>query len=457
MSGAIVGPLAGLPRPSARRLAVRATADAVRRLRAGEPWLYDRSITSGADVATGATTELTTKATAGAATEPAIGAAPGAAPGDLAVVFDGRRKFVAIGLWDPRSPMRVKVLHAGAPAQLDDTWWQSRLAASIERRASLAADGTTTAYRMVHGENDGFPALVVDRYADTLVVKLYSEIWFPHLAVVVAALEQIVHPERVVLRFSRHVASGETFGLVDGATVHGEPPAGPIRFRERGLLMLADVVRGQKTGHFLDQRDNRALVRSMAAGATVLDVFASTGGFSLAAAAGGARRVHLVDASAPALAAARRNFELNARDRGVRACDVRTTVGDAFDVLADLRRRGERADIVILDPPSFAQNAASVEHACRAYARLTRAGLGVLEPGGTLVQASCSSRVTAERFGEVVHRAAADAGYELIELRRTGHPLDHPVGFEHGAYLKAIYATATPGSRLRRHAATRAT
>jgi 23S rRNA (cytosine1962-C5)-methyltransferase len=435
MTAAASALLARLPRPSARRIALRATPDAVRRLRAGEPWLFDRSITSDTDVTTGA--------------------AAGAAPGDLAVVFDGRRKFVAIGLWDPHSPIRVKVLHAGAPAQIDDEWWRSRVAASIERRASLAAGGSTTAYRMVHGENDGLPGLIVDRYADTLVVKLYSEIWFPHLAAVVTALARIAAPSRVVVRFSRHVASGETFGLVDGATVHGDPPVGPIRFRERGLVMLADVVHGQKTGHFLDQRDNRALVRSMAAGASVLDVFASTGGFSLAAAAGGARRVHLVDASAPALAAARRNFELNAGIRAVRECDVRTTVGDAFDVLADLRRRDERYDIVILDPPSFAQSAASVEPALRSYARLTRAGVAVVEPGGMLVQASCSSRVGADRFGEVVHQAASDAGYELAELRRTGHPLDHPVTFEHGAYLKAIYARVTPGERLRRRAGTR--
>jgi 23S rRNA (cytosine1962-C5)-methyltransferase len=420
--------LAGLPRPAERRIAVRATPDAVRRLRAGEPWLFDRSITSDADAL----------------------ANTRAAAGDLAVVFDDRRKFVAIGLWDPTSPIRVKVLHHGAPAPIDDRWWRARLHASIARRASLAADGRTTAYRVVHGENDGLPALVVDRYADTLVVKLYSPIWFPHLATVVGQLVGLLDPVRVVLRLSRQVARADTFGLADGTTVHGPSPDAPVRFRERGLVMEADVVHGQKTGHFLDQRDNRALVRSMAAGASVLDVFASTGGFSLAAAAGGARRVHLVDSSASALAAARRNLELNTGLRQVRDCDVRTTVADAFDALAELRRRHERYGIVIVDPPSFAQSAATVEAACRAYARLTRAALAVLDDGGTLVQASCSSRVSAERFGEVVHRAAADAGYELTELRRTGHPLDHPVGFEHGAYLKAMYVRVSPGPRLRR-------
>ena len=412
--------LAGLPAAGERRIALRATPDAVRRIRGGSPWLFDGSITS---------------------------AGHDGAPGDLAVLFDDRRRFVAIGLWDPASPIRLKVLHRGGPVAIDDAWFASAIGASVERRASLAADPSTNAFRLVHGENDGLPALVVDKYAATVVVKVYSAAWFPHLRAVVAALRSIVGPERIVLRLARNVARGDTYGLTDGTTVLGPPPSGPIRFRERGLVMEADVEHGQKTGHFLDQRDNRALVRSMASGARVLDVFASTGGFSLAAAAGGARSTHLVDASAHAIEAARRNLELNAADRAVRECQVRTTVGDAFEVLADLRRREERYDVVVLDPPSFANDNASVPNALRAYARLTRAGLAVLEPHGLLVQASCSSRVPADRFADVVHDAAASAGMHLDEIRRTGQPFDHPVGFEHGAYLKALFARAEPGRR----------
>jgi 23S rRNA (cytosine1962-C5)-methyltransferase len=176
----------------------------------------------------------------------------------------------------------------------------------------------------------------------------------------------------------------------------------------------------------------------------VLDVFASTGGFSLAAAAGGARSVHLVDASPHAIESARRNLELNQRDRAVRACTVRTTVGDAFDVLAGLRRREERYDVVVLDPPSFASSAAAVPNALRAYGRLTRAGVRVLEPGGLLVQASCSSRVTSDQLVEVVLTSASSAGVELVEQRRTGQPFDHPIGFEQGGYLKALFARAEP-------------
>ena len=206
----------------------------------------------------------------------------------------------------------------------------------------------------MHGENDGLPALVVDRYNTTLVVKLYSAAWFPHLSTIIDALVELMTPERVVLRLARAVAAGNTFGLADGDTLVGRAPDGPVLFRERGLTMEADVVHGQKTGHYLDQRDNRTLVRGIAGGRDVLDVFASTGGFAVAAAAGGARSVHLVDQSAPALAAAERNLAHNRRLREVRECAIRTTVGDAFDVLAALDRRAQREadrfDVVVARP-----------------------------------------------------------------------------------------------------------
>jgi len=337
--------------------------------------------------------------------------------------------------------VRVKVLHAGAPTTIDADWWRGTLGAALDRRESLAADASTTAYRCVHGENDGLPALVVDRYDTTLVVKLYSAAWFAHLTMLIDALVDALTPERIVLRFGRTVAAGETFGLADGDTLIGQPPERPVLFRERGLTMEADVVHGQKTGHYLDQRDNRMLVRSIAAGRDVLDAFASTGGFALAAAAGGARSVHLVDQSAPALAAGQRNLAHNLRLREVRECAIHTTVGDAFDVLAALGRRdAERFDLVVLDPPSFASRQSHVDRALRSYAVLTRLGVALLRPGGVLVQASCSSRVTADQFFETVLTAARDAGRPLRETRRTGHAVDHPIGFPEGAYLKAIFA-----------------
>lgn len=401
-----------LPKPSDKRLAVRVTRDALRQIRGGSPWLYDGSIES---------------------------ISHDGAPGDLAVVFDHDRKFAAIGLYDPTSPIRVKILHQGSPRQIDDDFWRERLSAAIDRRSGLADDPETNAYRLVHGENDGLPGLVVDRYAGTLVVKLYTPAWFAHLRAVLDALAATQRHDRVVLRLGRSVASGATYGLSDGDVIVGAPVDGPVTFVERGLTMEADVVHGQKTGHFLDQRDNRALVRGMAAGLDVLDVFSSTGGFALSAAAGGASSVHLVDQSAPALETAERNIAHNRQLGEVRRCAVHTTVGDAFDVLTALAKRDERFDLVIVDPPSFASNQAAVERALAAYARLTRLALAVTKRGGTLVQASCSSRVTTDDFVQTVLDAAASAHREVHLTRRTEHAVDHPIGFEFGAYLKAVY------------------
>jgi 23S rRNA (cytosine1962-C5)-methyltransferase len=403
-----------LPAPSERRLAVRATRDAVRQLRGGSPWLFDGSVTS---------------------------VSPDGRPGDLAVVFDDRRRFAAIGLYDPDSPIVVKVLHAGEPTTVDAGWFAARIDRARQVRAALADDPATDAYRLVHGENDGLPGLVVDRYAGTLVVKVYTPAWFPHLALVVDALVGATAAGRVVLRLGRDAAARNTTELRDGDTLLGEPAVEPVRFRERGLVMEADVVRGQKTGHFLDQRDNRALVRAAADGADVLDVFASTGGFSLAAAAGGARSVHLVDQAAPALDTARRNIAHNRSLASVRACNVRTSVGDAFEVMSRLARETtDRYDIVIVDPPSFAHDRSGVERARRAYARLTYLAVPLLRPGGLLVQASCSSRVSADDFHATVADAVRGSGRTMHEVRRTAHAVDHPIGFEHGAYLKAVFA-----------------
>lgn len=411
---------ADLPEVGSRRLAVRLTADALTHVRRGSPWVFEGSVES-------------------------LSLTGDEQPGDLAVVFDARREFVAIGLWDPASLIRIKMLHAGAPVQIDADFWLQRVTAALDRRATLSEDADTDAYRLIHGENDGFPGLVVDRYASTLVVKIYSPIWWPHLKAVLTPLMAAELPTRVILRLARSVTAPSEH-LADGSTLVGEPSQTPVVIRERGLQLEADVVTGNKTGHFLDQRDNRSLVRASVGaypkGAEVLDVFSHTGGFALSAAAGGARKVHMVDVSAAALEAATRNFTLNRHIHAVRDCQVRTTVGDAFEVLAQLRADDYSFDVVILDPPSFAHAERNVAKAEQAYFRLTQAGLRLLRPGGLLVQASCSSRIDDESFYRIVHEAAVHARRDLVEIRRTGHPIDHPVGFEYGAYLKAVFARA---------------
>ncbi|MGE5211067.1 MAG: class I SAM-dependent rRNA methyltransferase, partial [Acidobacteriota bacterium] len=294
-----------VPRPSDKRLAVRVTPDALRHIRSGHPWVFEESVTS-----------ISHEAEAG----------------DISVIFDSDRKFVALALYDPDSPIQFRILHVGKPTPIDADWWRSTIDAALVVRApfTTAADADRLAYRVLNGENDGVSGLVVDRYAGVLVIKLYSAVWFPHLVPVVNALLDLTGCSGVVLRLARNLQTRETFGLVDGDVIAGDLPDGPVRFVEAGLEFDADVRAGQKTGHFLDQRANRIRVGEMSAGRDVLDIFASTGGFSVHAAAGGARSVHAVDLSAPTLAAAEHNMSLNAHLDAVRACAFTTEVGDAF-------------------------------------------------------------------------------------------------------------------------------
>jgi 23S rRNA (cytosine1962-C5)-methyltransferase len=401
--------LNALPRISDRRIALHVTPAAERALRSGHPWLFDQGIRRQSHAGQ---------------------------PGDLAVIFDRERRFLAVGLYDPDSPIRVKILQHRQPAEIDQDWFTARLQAAADRRQPLR-NSPTDGYRLVHGENDGLPALVVDRYADTLALKLYSAIWLPHLVALIAGLQAVQPCARMVLRLSRNMTAPP--GVRDGQVILGPALTGPIIFRENGLKFAADVAQGHKTGFFFDQRDNRARVRDRAARRRVLDVFAYTGGFSVYAAAGGALAVTSLDVSAPALQAAAANFRLNQDQPPVAAARHEMITADAFEGLAHL---GRTYDMVIVDPPAFAKSAAEVPGALAAYARLTRLALAALEPGGVLVMASCSSRVSADAFFAVVEHTAQDCGRPLRDMLRTGHALDHPIGFPEGAYLKCLFATA---------------
>ena len=407
-------------RPDARPIAVRVRPAAEHALRQGHPWVFDHSIEQ--------------QSRAGAA-------------GDLAVVFDRKRKhFLAIGLWDPASPIRMRVLQHHTPVPIDGGWWRQRAETAMRLRAQLPASGTT-GYRLVHGENDGLPGLVLDRYGSTLVMKLYTAALAPHLTTILDTVVDLAAPwpiERILVRLSRAVqAQAATLaGLANGQVVWGHPLVEEVRFLENGLQFVADPVRGQKTGFFLDQRDNRARVELLADGQDVLNVFAYSGGFSVYAARGGARSVLSLDSSRPALAAAERNFALNQGHPRVAQARHDIVAADAFQALAELRRQRREFGLVIVDPPALAKEQSQVAGALAAYGRLTALALRVLAPGGILVMASCSSRVTAAHFFAAVHQAASEVGRPLRELERTGHPADHPIGFAEGAYLKCLFARA---------------
>jgi 23S rRNA (cytosine1962-C5)-methyltransferase len=413
-------PFAQLPDPNPKRIALRVSPAAERALRQGHPWVFERAIQE--------------QSHAGKS-------------GDLAVIFDAKRRFLAIGLYDPDSPIRVRILQSRQPADINVNWFAARLENAAALRAPLLEvpdDRLTTGYRLVHGENDGCPGLVVDRYAGTLVLKLYTPAWIPYLKAFCPALMQTSPAERLILRLGRSMLKQpETlFGLADGLTLVGPPPQGAILFYENGLAFEAEPLLGQKTGFFLDQRENRARVEKLARGKSVLNVFAYTGGFSVYAARGGAKQVVSLDISAPAMHAALRNMEHNRHISTVAATAHETLTEDAFEALTRMAREQRRFDLVIIDPPMFAQNQSQVAGALAAYQRLTRLGLGVLNPGGVLVQASCSSQVNSRDFFESIQRAAREASRPLQEIERSGHALDHPINFPEGAYLKCLFARA---------------
>ena len=405
--------LSQLPAPSAKRIALRISPHAERALRQGHPWVFDQSIT-----------EQSHKG----------------APGDLAVIFDDKRRFLAVGLYDPTSAIRVRVLQSRDPATINVDWFRAKLVSAALVRESLEGKNTT-GYRLVHGENDGLPGLISDRYADTLVLKIYTPAWIPHLKDFCEALAQVSSASHLILRLNRSLQKQTEFlhGLSDGMTLSLLTPPSLILFQENGLTFESDPIHGQKTGFFLDQRDNRARVEKLSNGKSVLNVFAYTGGFSVYAARGGAREVVSVDISAPAIEAALRNMQHNQQ---VSKAIHETITEDAFEVLARMESQKRLFDLVIIDPPMFAQSEKQISGALSAYRKLTRLGLNVLRQGGTLVQASCSSRVDADSFFESIHQSAREAGRKLTEIERTGHALDHPINFKEGAYLKCLFATA---------------
>jgi 23S rRNA (cytosine1962-C5)-methyltransferase len=395
-------------------LRLRVTPAAESRLRAGHPWLFADSIRSQNR--------------------------PGES-GELAVIYDRRDRFLAVGLYDPDSPIRVRILHSGKPLAIDAAWWSKHLNDALARRAGLF-DDQTTGWRCINGESDGWPGFVLDRYHDTLVLKLYTAAWLPRLLEITGLLAPLSN--RLILRLSRNIRQTATdhFQCADGRVLRGEPPAAPVVFRETGLSFEADVLRGQKTGFFLDQRDNRRHVGALASGCDVLNAFSFSGGFSLYAARGGARSVTDLDISAHALESARRNFRLNESDPLISRRAHETIQADAFDWLAAQSR--PRFDLVILDPPSLARSESERADAIRAYGRLVSSAINCLRPGGTLVAASCSAHVSAAEFFEAVRHAARRSRRLFDVVRTTLQPPDHPATFQEAEYLKAIYLAFKP-------------
>jgi 23S rRNA (cytosine1962-C5)-methyltransferase len=358
--------------------------------------------------------------------------------GELAVVYDRQDRFLAVGLFDPDSAIRLRVLQAGKPQTIDEHWWAARLDKTLEKRSGLF-DEQTNAYRCINGESDGFPGLVLDRYGDTLVLKLYTAAWLPRLEALADLISDRLGSERVVLRLSRNIqeVSAKQFAKSDGQMLRGGTQQDVLIFLETGIKFEADVVRGQKTGFFLDQRENRRKVESFSAGRRVLNAFSFSGGFSLYAARGGAVSVTDLDLSAHALSGAKRNFLLNQDCPQIGRCPHESIQADAFEWFA--QNREPIFDLIVLDPPSLAKRESEREGAIRAYERLASLALRSLSSEGILVACSCSAHVSSGEFYQAIERSVARSGRRYEEILRSGHAPDHPAAFKEAEYLKGIY------------------
>ena len=355
--------------------------------------------------------------------------------GELAVMYDRSNRFLAVGLYDPTSPIRVRIVHCGKPAMIDRAWWLEKVRGCVGRREGSVVNAGTNGARLINGESEGFPGLVLDRYAGTLVAKLYTAAWLPRWEEMEGVIREVLEPQHLVLRLSRNIQedASKRWGLEEG--FRGEAGDEIVVFSENGIRFEAAVMNGQKTGFFLDQRDNRARVETLSAGREVLNVFSFSGGFSLYAARGGAKSVTDLDISGHALESAGRNYQLNEGDARIAAVSRETVRADAFKWMDEDSRT---YDMIIVDPPSLAKREKEREGAIRAYQRLNGRAIERLRPGGVLVAASCSAHVSEVEFYKIVRSAAMRSGRFWREHWTSGHAEDHPAGFTEARYLKAL-------------------
>lgn len=353
---------------------------------------------------------------------------PKAPDGALVTLMCGD-EILGTGTYNGRTDIAIRLL-SRADEAIDQAFFARRFARLRDERAGFLPP-ETTAWRAVFAEADGCPGLIVDRYGDVLVVQFHTAGMDRLRESILAALVEVHAPEAVIERSDVAVRRHE--GLADQpvGVLHGNSD-GAVTFRENGYVFHADLLKGQKTGFFLDQRENRLALQRWCRGRSVLNVFSYSGGFSVYAAAAGARRVVSLDASAPAMALCRRNLEAN----GFAFPDADFITEDAFDYLASLEPGA--FDLIIVDPPSMAKSRAQLNSAIRAYTTLNRCALNALPDGGILVSASCTSHLDPLTFTKILHHAGTQARCTLKLLDSREQAFDHPYhfSFPEGKYLK---------------------
>ncbi|MGE3278201.1 MAG: class I SAM-dependent rRNA methyltransferase [Candidatus Altimarinota bacterium] len=363
----------------------------------------------------------------------AIQAVDGIHDGELCDVYLSNRKtFFGRGYFNSKSKIVVRILTRFPNQTIDERFFVERMETLQRERERFIDMSSTNAYRLVFAESDGLPGLIVDRYDQTFVIQIHTLGMDVLKDLVVEALKSVFQPKSIYERSDAQVR------FLDGLTnnpsqlLYGEEPTGEIMIKEHGVSFYVDIVHGQKTGLFLDQRENRKALQGYCEGKNVLNCFAYTGGFSLYAALGGASRVTSVDISKNAIAAAERNFQLNSVD----SKKQEAVVADVFDYLEDCRPGS--FDVIVLDPPAFVKNNKSIKKGMAGYLQINEAALRILPKNGILVSSSCSSYVTDEMFQKMLTIASHRAGCSLKVLEIKHQPPDHPfnIDFPEGKYLK---------------------
>jgi len=358
--------------------------------------------------------------------------------GDIVDVFDSHERFVCRGFYNKRSLIRVRSLTQDANQPIDIAFFTERITQAVQLRRDTDLSAHTNAMRLVHGESDGLPGLIVDDYAGYLVIQIHTAGMEQQRQTILKALDAILTPKSIYERSD--VGTRRAEGLNDRPTglLAGAEPPEFIEIEECGVRLHADLYRGQKTGFFLDQRDNRFLLQRLAAGQSVLNLFSYSSGFSAHALKGGAAHTLDVDISPQVFPSARRNIEAN---RPATA-HSNLLVADVFPFVDELADRGPRYDIVVCDPPSLLRKHNQLKQAMGVYTKLNRNAFRLVKDGGLLITASCSSRVSQDDFFQIVRRAATGARVRTRILTYNLHPADHPVdpAFPDGRYLKCVFA-----------------
>lgn len=362
---------------------------------------------------------------------------PDARNGDVVDLLSADGTWLARGSLNRRSQLQLRLLTWDSQEIVDADFWRRRVQRALAGRAALAADPDTNVYRLVYSESDGLPGLIVDRYGDWLAMQCLTLGIERVKPLLLELLDDLCAPAGIVERSDAEVRSKEGLPGVAGL-LKGELPADElVEIRENGFRLLADLPRGQKTGYYADQRENRRRAAAYCRDAQVLNAFSYTGAFAVNALAAGASHVVNLDSSLEALQLCERNLALNGFDPDGQAEGV---AGDVFQVLRDWRAAGRQFDVVILDPPKFVQSQGQIERAARAYKDVNLQAMHLLRPGGTLVTFSCSGLVSPDLFQKIVFGASVDAKRDVQIVERLSQGTDHPVllSFPESEYLKGL-------------------